>query len=490
MMVGAKRLRFVFLWLLLLAVAPRDAVVAAEPDDTSTVNENNDPEDTEAHKESVWSFVREWVADQERGDFDAYAAKYADRFHGIRRSGGRVVRFDRAGWMADRKRMFRNKIAIAIDEPSVLRATRPSRVYFAAQFQQSWHSGVYADRGPKILVLSEAGDRFHIVREELLESHKLDVLSPLLPAFAFSVERLPYLILGQVAQPSWLKGRVFEEWDRHRSSYQLSWRAVDETALPRAVKAWIGTDVLIVDRDGATCAAKVGGLRFGELRWEFLLDHKTGKGGPTPSTDEVKATTPDEIAAQQFENRVLVGTLEARATGCPHPIWVRRADLPVPRIFTAVDASPALWTRVMDQVRLLKEYRDEERTFRQEVPDTTEKRWEFYDHARPTVRVIHLDGHNVIVTMIAASGSEKPGGGCGGYGGSLARIWHGTLDGDTLMLGKRLDSGGYLPGQPVQAVDVDGDGRLELIGSNWIGFAIKGVFDRWESFPEPFICPC
>ena len=43
---------------------------------------------------------------QNTGNFDAYQSLCAPSFSGVRRSGPRNASFDRAGWMADRQRMF------------------------------------------------------------------------------------------------------------------------------------------------------------------------------------------------------------------------------------------------------------------------------------------------------------------------------------------------------------------------------------------------
>src|SRR5438105_2725239 len=52
------------------------------------------------------ALVERWQAAQNKGDFAAYQALYATAFRGVRRSGARVSEFDRAGWLADRERMF------------------------------------------------------------------------------------------------------------------------------------------------------------------------------------------------------------------------------------------------------------------------------------------------------------------------------------------------------------------------------------------------
>src|SRR5262245_24156399 len=70
------------------------------------------PEATAEQKAAVDTFLAAWVKTQTDGDFAAYSALYADRFRGIRRSGPRTVKLDRAGWMKDRERMFKKKMLV------------------------------------------------------------------------------------------------------------------------------------------------------------------------------------------------------------------------------------------------------------------------------------------------------------------------------------------------------------------------------------------
>src|SRR5690349_10149110 len=60
------------------------------------------------------SLLDVWLKAQNEGDFDTYQIVYAQRFTGVRRSGPRTVRLDRAGWLKDRKRMFGKPMAVSI----------------------------------------------------------------------------------------------------------------------------------------------------------------------------------------------------------------------------------------------------------------------------------------------------------------------------------------------------------------------------------------
>ena len=52
------------------------------------------------------ALVDTWLNAQNAGDFTTYGELYAKRFDGIKRVGERVRKYDRAGWLEDRERMF------------------------------------------------------------------------------------------------------------------------------------------------------------------------------------------------------------------------------------------------------------------------------------------------------------------------------------------------------------------------------------------------
>ncbi|MBK9032778.1 MAG: nuclear transport factor 2 family protein [Myxococcales bacterium] len=121
------------------------------------------------------AFVDRWLATQNGGDFAAYEALYDPRFHGVRRTGQATRRFDRAGWMADRKAMFRKPMAVTATH-LVVYVAGPDRQVF---FTQTWSQGRFRDVGTKNLVLTGAGDQTRIQYEELLGSR---IVAPTPPA--------------------------------------------------------------------------------------------------------------------------------------------------------------------------------------------------------------------------------------------------------------------------------------------------------------------
>jgi hypothetical protein len=113
-------------------------------------------------------FVERWTGAQNRGDLAAYQALYARSFEGVRRSGPRMVRFDRAGWMRDRARMFRKKMEVAAESLLSSRASGRTTVSFVQHFR----SGSYQDVGLKQLVLVDEDGGLRIAREEMLSSER------------------------------------------------------------------------------------------------------------------------------------------------------------------------------------------------------------------------------------------------------------------------------------------------------------------------------
>src|SRR5262249_41542266 len=115
------------------------------------------------------SLLNEWLAAQNTGDLAAYELLYGEKFHGVRRSKERVLRFDRASWLDDRRRMFKKPMTVKASGISFVHEPNAIRL----QFTQAFVQGTYADVGEKeIVVVREKGD-IRIAYEEMLASHPL-----------------------------------------------------------------------------------------------------------------------------------------------------------------------------------------------------------------------------------------------------------------------------------------------------------------------------
>ncbi len=110
-----------------------------------------------------------WVAAQNDGKFDAYAALYDASFKGVRRtSDGKEKTFDLEGWKTDRKKLFGKKQTVAADNL----ATKVEDGKVTLTFVQRWKSGKFADHGEKVLELAAKDGGLRIVREELKWSER------------------------------------------------------------------------------------------------------------------------------------------------------------------------------------------------------------------------------------------------------------------------------------------------------------------------------
>jgi ketosteroid isomerase-like protein len=121
-----------------------------------------------APKDDARVVVDTWVKAQNGNDLDAYAALYAPKFKGIKRTtdGGEKT-LTLAKWKADRKRMFKAAQKVAAEDVKVLAKGDG----FVVTFVQRYKSGSYADHGHKELVLApDKAGKLKIVREELRAS--------------------------------------------------------------------------------------------------------------------------------------------------------------------------------------------------------------------------------------------------------------------------------------------------------------------------------
>jgi len=113
------------------------------------------------------ALVATWLDAQNHGKLGAYAALYANGFHGTKRVGKHTRTMDRAAWLRDRKKMFRAPMKVTADDVTV--TATPAAV--VVELRQTWSQGDFADTGKKRLTLDPAGT--HIVREDMLDSRVL-----------------------------------------------------------------------------------------------------------------------------------------------------------------------------------------------------------------------------------------------------------------------------------------------------------------------------
>ena len=261
------------------------------------------------HAPEVRALVDAWRKAQNDGDFAAYQALYAARFTGVRRSGPRTLRFDRAGWMRDRQRMFGKKMSVDVDKLAVASAGSTAR----ATFVQSFAQGSYRDSGEKQLVLVREGGALRIAQEEMLASRVAAPAASPIDAFAWIVDG--GVQLTDNPDPAWGKGKRSLEVGQPTVVRQ----PVGANALPPEWAAWKGRTVRTFDEHGTACEAKVTGFALvGRVIPHF--------GTVQEWRDKAEKDAVEE--AWQLATKSLIAVID----GCSGARWARAGSLPTPTI--------------------------------------------------------------------------------------------------------------------------------------------------------------
>jgi hypothetical protein len=375
-------------------------------------------------REEALDLLARWLAAQNQGDRATYEALYDQDFAGVRRSGPKVAAYDRAGWLADRGRMFRKPMKVEAQGTRVFANRRTARLVFT----QQWSSGGYRDLGPKQLILRRGKDGFRIWREELFASEKRAPAAAQVDAFA----RLAFVVDGEVvvsAQPddAWAGGPPVLERNRRDLIVRVS-RPVDPAKLPAALARLRGTRLRLMDAHGPRCEAAVGDFRLvGRAMVEDLGD-----------ADEAWAST----------RHLLVAALTG---GCAGATWARAMALPVPTVAPAEPADKELRKRALDAFRALPASQAIQRRF----AVSRIAHWTSVG-ATPDVRVMRPPGRPALVSAFI----EVAEGDCAD--GFFARLWAlWELRGDQLVLVNDPDPTMSL--RPTAAADIDGDGHPALL---------------------------
>ena len=401
---------------------------------------------TRVDEAAARALLDRWLAAQNQGDFAAYQACYATRVDGIKRVGTRSARFNRAGWLADRKRMFKRKMVVAVSELELATTSTTAR----ARFIQKWTSGKYEDVGAKEILLVREGGELRIAHEEMLESTITHAPQRAeLPAdkFLFTVEggKDRYVILGDG------NGLAHGEPEL-LSSYgvYVTRAAISAGDLPASMARWQGREVA-----GGDCRATVVGLVLLDRvvpHYSTVYEWKEGAGeSGVPATNA-------QIAADVF------GVGHVRIAGkldgaCPAGQFVRAADQPAWVIAEPVD-DPALAARAATAFRELPAYKEIQRRFASEVADAKVERWEeFDDGARDEIAVkLYRQARTGKISVMVWL---HTGVGCGGFDGTLWALFEGDGKGELSVVNSdlALESGGVV----VAAIDLEDDGELEWL---------------------------
>jgi len=465
--------------------APASDAAPAAPDAAATAAPN-DSVDGPAKGRSpgfailAKALITAWVAAQNDASFDAYAANYAPRFTGIKRSGTRERTFGRAGWLADRTKMFKQAMQVSLDDIHVVAVGDTAIVTFV----QSWASGSYSDKGPKQLVLVPTRDGLKIAREEMLRSELVtgDVtakpIDPALYGAVISAGSEVYLALtGDNLDDAWGRGAPVLA---RKNGPTTVVRATDAAALPTGLKEWIGKKVVT----DTGCEATIDRVdlvmryqpHFGVVQgWNGMGD----MGNTTPMSDS-------EIAADAWKGGAgLVAA--AHLSGCKDGIRAREAGAAKPTVFNASEPAPALRDAAVAELRALAGWKALAREAKDSEPPVTTASWDEWEGARPEVRAWQDDASGrMFVQVRAAAGS-----GCGQFGGSFGAVFE-VKDAATKPTFVLLTDPQGGPTKAVQqVVDLDGDGEVELVLPHGLVQRAGAIWaETIDWTPPDFDCPC
>jgi ketosteroid isomerase-like protein len=294
------------------APPPTSGTAAAVPVDAAPPPPPPAPIDQAA----VDQVLADWLAAQNGGDFAAYQGLYAERMEGVKRVGPKMWRFDRAGWMADRKKMFAKPMVVTAADRTITGSVAAPVVEFTQTFQQAR----FADSGRKRMVLTRHQGHYRIAREEMLASTvgapPAATAGAVIPTL--EIDGRWFAVLAADAEPTWATGAIAGPY---QGVHRYALRAA--TAAPTA-GSWLGKPLALYDRAGARCDATVASLHllgggtphFGEIQaWD---------GDPDSGGTHVYSQAERAQAIYDLSAKYLVG--ELTITGGCKPAYAATPD--------------------------------------------------------------------------------------------------------------------------------------------------------------------
>jgi hypothetical protein len=403
---------------------------------------------------AVRSTLDSWLTAQNQGKFEAYAALYASKFSGIKRSGPRARRMAREAWLVDRKSMFKKKMKVEMSNLVISLAASAANV----SFTQRWASGTYKDEGPKRMLLVLEGNQYRIAQEEMLTS-KID-------GEYVASERAMLLLDGAIV----LTGKVDPAWGTGRATADASYvghRAVEAARLPEAFRALGGKAVEVFDTKGKRCTATVGRFELqARATWHFGMIEQWKEAAQADIAKDVWRQAPS----------MLVAHLDALKGGCGDLVFGRlvgSSTAPVV-LFKKVDAAlvPRARTKLVEAMAEKAKGEDlsrvEDFLLAENVSDATRS-------------LLGISFDPELCTPDPSLSSE-----------TFWRVDLSKTPADFTV----LSQGDSDVRTPLLAVDLDGDGDLEIIYRGWprepVGILKlgKGALQRWFVEVPYYDCPC
>jgi len=417
---------------------------------------------SEISEAEVRTFFDTWLKAQNTGSFSNYAGMYAAKFHGIKRSGSRTYGYDHGSWLDDRKRMFSNKMTVTASNIKVQISDETATI----QFEQTWESNTYKDKGNKYLYLIRDKVSLKIAREEMLASkiaaENYVFLSPANFKFAFSIKE--GIVVKEISANSDLvKGKPFLTT---KEPHHVSTASVNTDLLPNELKSLLGMKVRLYSSKGS-CESAINGFKIVSKDVPHFGYVQRWKDEKTPN---------EKIARSIFsEGKV---HLVATTVNCSGD-FATDAKLPHVPISRNQTATGTLRNKIVAAFRALPLYKEEIKPFENEIESTNVRKFS-----------LPFNGKNSTwVSMFIIAGEPF----CGRDGGMLGSLWEVVETAKS----QKLKWVKYLDEDPDYATDTNNDGIPEFhyIGEYLTGFGFidgkrhNGVnrFFEESTFHD---CPC
>jgi hypothetical protein len=406
--------------------------------------------------ERVSGLLRRWVEAQNRGDFAGYERLYHNEFSGVPRPGAGADRLDRARWMQDHRRLFQKRMVVSATRSHTTVSGADLRVSFT-EFRES---GGQRQLGRKRLVLVGRGDRLRIREEELLSVAPGRSEFDDLKRFAFVVGGR--LVLHPAAPENWALGAGKIPASREDSINVV--REANPRRLPAELKAWIGQRVRLFNAQGPVCQATVSRLQL------------VGRGDPPGEVQN------DAEEVWRSSSHLLVAVPPSDQKACAGAVWARAASLPLPRVFPARPADARLQQAALRAFRALPEHGRLQTEYRkwQETPGegkkkTSKRRVSHWDQLEPgntRVLVIRRDTPALTLVSVSSRAGMADDDDCHDtFEGHLWGLWEVRQETGKLRLLLRNRPSDKVSLVPTAAVDIDGDGELEILVSAFYDLA-------------------
>lgn len=394
----------------------------------------------------VEAVIASWRAAQNEGRFDEYTALYAQRFEGVKRSGERTRRFNRSGWLRDRKRMFRSPMQVQVGAPLIdLRVDHAS-----VRFEQHWSSKDYKDRGPKELMIVREHGVLRIAREEMLNSELLARGSSLADPSNLMLVAANGLraVIGRASDdlPVTQGAHLHQDGSAWTVSTSITSDHDREALTPFSQRA-----VDVLTSTGAHCPGTLAEPEAFVQVVSFQSDTPPGDAPPDAEvTPAQKLATTWKIARERwFGARV---RLQAESACDGTPILARDANLDAAKVARPVDATP-FSERALALARTTAPYQDIQHRY--SIDHETDESWEQQTSGHVQAFRFAEEERVLVVVMFPAAS-------CTSFGDSLWIVYAADPSGAGAYaaVGKPMANA---PASVLALLDLEADQKLEFI---------------------------